>query len=52
MKLGKKNNIYKANFKTNLNATMSMTVFAPSREKAIKIVKREFPSAYDIELNR
>ena len=42
---------YKISFETDLNATMSVVVSAKNRCEAIKILKKDYPSAFNIELN-
>jgi hypothetical protein len=40
-------NEFELTFSTDLNETLSMTVFARTYESAIRKIKKEFPSAFN-----
>ena len=43
-------NKYGAFFETNLNQTMCVEIKARNRREAERILKREYPSAFNIEI--
>jgi len=41
---------YDIRFETNLNASMCIVIFAKNKQDAIRKLKKEYPSAFNIEV--